>query len=174
MASVIARIRDGPLGGNRRADSGGMHVEAVADDLRGDLVGLQHGADQPRRAMTERRHAVEQMRRVARARRDGRERFLVGRAGVAERHAMPARRRASAPGRARRRAPDASVTMPTSGAGALDLGEDVGGREVGTLAAPSPLSAPSPVLPSCPDLPPQAPPADCADSPTAARRRIRG
>ena len=45
----------------------------------------------PGRAMAERRHAVEQMRRVPRARRDRRERLVVGRAGVAERHAMPAR-----------------------------------------------------------------------------------
>ena len=102
---------------------------AVADDLRGDIVGLQHRAGEARCAMMERRHAVEEMRGLPRARRHRRDRFLVGRARVPERHAMAARgeqphqiQTALELGRQR---DDADV-----GRRALDLGEDVAGGEV--------------------------------------------
>ena len=109
-----------------------MHVRAIADDFRGDFVGLQHGAHQPWCAMTQRRHAIEEMRRVPRACLDRRERFVVGRARVAERHAMPTRHEPPyqiKPAIELRRHRD----DPDVGRGALDLGEDVGGGEIGTL-----------------------------------------
>ena len=109
-----------------------MHVDAVADDFRGDFVGLQHGADQTRRAMAERRHPVEEVRGLARAGVDRGERFFVGRTRMAQRHAMPARRQPAhqieAAVQLRRERHDADVRRR-----ALDLGEDVGGGEVGSL-----------------------------------------
>ncbi len=99
-----------------------MHVNAVADELRGDFVGLQNRAGEAGRAMVERRHAVEQMRRLAGAGGDCRERFLVGRRRMTERHAMSARRshatRSSAAVELRRERDDADV-----GRRALDLAQ---------------------------------------------------
>ena len=69
-----------------------MNVRAVADDLRGDFVGLEHGAGKARRPMAEGRHAVEKVGGVPRPRGYGRERFVVGGRRVTERYAVPARR----------------------------------------------------------------------------------
>ena len=61
-----------------------MHVHAVADDLRGDIVTLEHRADQPGPAVAERGHAVEQVCGVCRAGRDAGAGLFVGRARMAE------------------------------------------------------------------------------------------
>ena len=117
-----------PFGGDRRAEQAGWTWTPSQINLRGDFVGLQHGAGEARRAMVQRRHAVEQMRRVPRAGGDRRERLFVGRRRVAERHAVSARREpaneietAVELGRQRH---DADV-----GRRARDLGEHVGRRE---------------------------------------------
>jgi len=106
-----------------------VHVKSVADDFRRDLLGLQHGAGEAGRAVAERRHAVEEMRRVARAGGDRLERLLVGRAGVAERHPMPARgepaHEIESAVQLRRDRHDSNVRRC-----ALDLLEDVGAVKV--------------------------------------------
>jgi hypothetical protein len=44
--------------GDCRTDERGVHVRAVTDDLRGNLVGLKHRSDQPRRPVVEPRHPL--------------------------------------------------------------------------------------------------------------------
>ena len=66
-------------------------MDAVADDLGGHLVVLEHGARQSWSAVADRRHAIEEMRGLPRAGVDALERLLVRRAGVPERHAMAVR-----------------------------------------------------------------------------------
>ena len=104
VPSVIASMRDGLLGGDRGSDERWMNMKAVADDFRGDLLGLENRPDQPRRAMAERRHAVEEMRRLPRARGNRGKGLIVGRRGMPERYAMPTRRQPGNQVESRRRA----------------------------------------------------------------------
>ena len=129
------------LGGNRGADERGMDVKQVADEFRGDFVGLQHRAHQPWRPVPEWRHPVEEVGRVPGARLDRREPFLVGSARVTERDAMSPRHEpadqvepAIELGRQR---DDSDVRRR-----ALDLGEDVGSGEIGRPTCPARLTCP--------------------------------
>ena len=79
------------LCGNRGSDEGWMHVRAVADDFGSDFFRLKNRAGQTGRAMVQRWHPVEEMRCVTSAGGNSSQRFVVGRTGVAERHAMTAR-----------------------------------------------------------------------------------
>lgn len=109
-----------------------MDVMAVANQLRRDLVGLQDRADQAGRPVPERRHPIEEMRGLPRPGLNRREPFLVARARVPQRHATPARdqppHQVEAAIQLGGERHDADVRR-----GALDLGKDVGRREVGTL-----------------------------------------
>jgi hypothetical protein len=68
------------LGGNRGVHQRRMDVDAVADDLGDDLVGLQHRAGEAGRTMTERRHFIEEVRRLTGAGSDRGQRLVVRRA----------------------------------------------------------------------------------------------
>ena len=106
-----------------------MHVMAVADDFSSDFVGLEDGACKSWRAMLERRHAIEQMCRLPRAGGNCRERFLVRRVRMPERHVVAARRQPAheiQPSiELRRDRHDSDVRRR-----ALDLAEDVAGIEI--------------------------------------------
>ena len=135
------------LGRHRRSHHRRMDVKAVADDLGRDFLGLKDGAGQPGRAVAEGRHAIEQMCRLTRAGRDRRERLVVGRRRMAERHAVAARRQPSdqvdPAVELRRERDDADV-----GCGALDLAKDIAaGRSPRFGCAPSPRT---PVRPAGP------------------------
>ena len=109
-----------------------MHVKPVADDLRGDFVGLQDRAGQARAPVIDRRHPVEQMGRVTCAGGNRGHSFVVCRTGMPERHAMTAgRERSNQVERAlelRREGDDSDVRR-----GTLDLGDDSDCVEVRSL-----------------------------------------
>src|SRR5262245_50479337 len=68
-----------------------MHVHAVANNLGGDVVVIEHSRRQPGRAVEEWRHAIEEMRRVARTGRDCLERLLVRSARMPKRDKVSVR-----------------------------------------------------------------------------------
>ena len=109
-----------------------MDVGTVADNLCGDLVGLQDGAGKPWRAVTKRRHAVEEVGGLARPGGDRRERLLVSGRRMTERHPMSTRREPA-------HEVEAAIQLgrerhdPDVGRGALDLGENISGGEVRSL-----------------------------------------
>ena len=88
LPSVMAMVRSTRLARMAAVATAGMHVIAVADDLRRHGVLGQHGAGQAGRAVRQRRHPVEQVGGVPGAGGDPRQRLLVGRGRVAQRHPM--------------------------------------------------------------------------------------